>query len=149
MTEKLAAGVSLRTMATFWLMLAVFAALLAFAFIPNSSSLKQAVSSAFLPTVGLLAALGAAEILFVLRERNCNGMLRNFLLLAAISVVGTPLSILLHNVISYLLKLWFSAPEEGVFFVLALFVFPALFLISVGGVLWQLSSGARSALLHG
>ncbi|MCB1218831.1 hypothetical protein KDL44_15725 [bacterium] len=148
MTEKLVSYVSGRTLATFWLMLAVFAALLAFAFIPNSSPLKQAVSSAFLPTVGLLAALGISEIIFVMRERNCSGMLRAFLLLAGISVVGTPLSILLHNVVSYLLKLWFSAPEEGVFFVLALFVFPVLFLVSVIGVIWQLSAEGRSALLH-
>ena len=79
MTEKLVSYVSGRTLATFWLMLAVFAALLAFAFIPNSSPLKQAVSSAFLPTVGLLAALGISEIIFVMRERNCSGMLRAFL----------------------------------------------------------------------
>ena len=68
-------------------------------------------------------------------------LLRVFLILAAASLVGFPISVLLHNVIYGLLIEWFGPQvwgtlglgDEPVFFIIAVFVCPIGFLVGTVG----------------
>jgi hypothetical protein len=66
-------------------------------------------------------------------------MFKTFLILTGVGATGIPVSILLHNIVyGIFIKLfgegfWGPDGDEPVFFILALFVFPALFLFGVIG----------------
>ena len=84
-----------------------------------------------LPAIALLGLLGLAELLMAARS-GINRNLRFWLMLVAITALATPLSILLHNVLSTLVESS-GGSEEGFFFILALFVSPAVFIVAVIG----------------
>ncbi|MCB1185573.1 hypothetical protein KDL29_00265 [bacterium] len=137
-------GVALRL---FWVILAIYSMLIIWAFMPvQGSGLKQALGVAFLPAVGVLAALGVAELLVVLRAGLKDKPLNIFLCMVALATIGTPASIVLHNVVSYLAGAWFGAPEEGFFFILALFICPLLFITGSIGVIHSLMNGNGSGV---
>ncbi len=71
--------------------------------------------------------LGVALIFFTVKEK-VGGMPKKFLLLTGASAVGFLLFILLHNAIYGLFGV-----EEAVFFIIAVFLAPAAFLVGVVG----------------
>jgi len=80
-----------------------------------------------------LALLGGALILLTL-EQDVSGSLRIFLILAGIAPAAMIVSIILHNAVSGLLTSLLNRDfEEAVFFLIALFACPALFLVGVVG----------------
>ncbi len=150
MAENKPANSTLRaTMVVFWLIIALYALILVFAFMPmEARSLKQATGVAFIPIIGILVVLGVTELIMVLRDRNLARLRRGFLLLTAIATIGTPVSIILHNVVSYLVGIWFGASEEGFFFIMALIVFPILFIVgAAGSIITMIGNGRDRAVL--
>jgi hypothetical protein len=82
-----------------------------------------------------LALLGGALILLTL-EQDVGGSLRIFLILAGVAPAAMIASIILHNAISGLLTSLLNRDfEEAVFFLIALFGCPAVFLVGVVGSL--------------
>ncbi len=80
-----------------------------------------------------LALLGGALILLTL-EQDIGGLLRIFLTLAGVAPAAMIVSIILHNAISGLLTSLLNRDfDEAVFFLIALFGCPALFLVGVVG----------------
>lgn len=121
-----------RLMLGFLGILAIFALLLTSIFF--DSALRHTghrLVNLFLPAIGLLAVLGMVELLMAHRS-GINRSLRFWLMLVAITAVGAPLSIILHNFLPVLLA-GSKAQEEGFFFILATLVFPALFVAGVVG----------------
>jgi hypothetical protein len=82
-----------------------------------------------------LALLGGALILLTL-EQDVGGSLKVFLILAGVAPAAMVVSIILHNAISGLLTSLLNRDfEEAVFFLIALFGCPAVFLVGVIGSL--------------
>jgi hypothetical protein len=110
------------------LVLSVVVAILFFA--------KKHVKFVFLAAIMFaLALLGGALILLTL-EQDVGGMLKIFLILAGIAPAAMIVSIILHNAISGLLTSLLNREfEEAVFFLIALFGCPAVFLVGVVGSL--------------
>jgi hypothetical protein len=80
-----------------------------------------------------LALLGGALILLTL-EQDVGGSLRTFLILAGVAPAAMIVSAILHNAISGLLTSLLNREfEEAVFFLIALFGCPAVFLVGVVG----------------
>ena len=80
-----------------------------------------------------LALLGGALILLTL-EQDIGGSLRIFLILAGVAPAAMIVSVILHNAISGLLTSLLNRDfEEAVFFLIALFGCPALFLVGIVG----------------
>ena len=106
----------------------------------------------------VLASLGVAFgllglILIVLTAGLAESRGRKILLvLAGVSAAGIPASAILHNLVYGLCIAWFGEDfwgpggDESVFFVLALLVFPALFVLSAaaGGALLLKERSAKS-----
>lgn len=97
----------------------------------------------FLVPFGLFFALGIILIIAALKE---TGKVKKFMLLAGVSAVGVFLSILLHNLIYgyfiyfYGKDFWerIGVGDEPVFFILAIIVFPILFLAGTTGAIISL-----------
>ncbi len=122
----------------FWITVVIFLLLIAFIFmqnhIPNSNQIFNYV---FFPGIVLLTILGTILIVMAARARIRKGLKYSFVL-TGISAVGMPASAILHNVV-YALMIYFFGEDfwgsqgngdEAVFFILALFVFPALLIVS-------------------
>jgi len=136
------ASIGVRTiiplLAVFWITVVIFLLLISFIFtqhlIPNSNQIFQYV---FFPGVVLLTILGIILIVMAARARIRKGLKYSFVL-TGVSAVGMPASVILHNVV-YGLMIYFigedfwggqDGGDEAVFFILALFVFPALLIVS-------------------
>lgn len=86
-----------------------------------------------------LAVLGLVVVVLTLRL-NEGGTKKAFFLLAGASAAGIPICALLHNVVYALCNSWFgegfwerNGSDEPVFFILAIVVCPALFVIGAIG----------------
>ncbi len=78
----------------------------------------------------ILSSLGGALIFLTLKQ-NVGGMFKIFLILAGTAPAAMVISSILHNVICALAKGF----EEAVFFIIAVFVCPAVFLVgAIGGI---------------
>lgn len=125
----------------------VFLLLIAFIFtqqwIPSSNMYFEYV---FFPGIAALSILGIALIILAARTKLQRG-LRLALMLTGISAVGMPASAILHNLVYGLFiilfggEFWerFNGGDEAFFFILALFAFPAVLVISaiVAAVLFR------------
>jgi len=110
----------------------------------------------FLITSGVVFfLLGVALIFFTVKEK-VGGMLKKFLLLTGASAAGIFVSVLLHNAVYGLFIYWFGADfwdrigvgDEPVFFIIAIIVCPAAFLVgTVGSIVLAVkrSRGARQS----
>jgi hypothetical protein len=89
------------------------------------------------------AVLGVVVIVLTMRLHEARAK-KTFLLLAGVSAVAMPVCAVLHNVVYGLFILWFGegywerhGADEPVFFILAIVVFPAVFLVgAVGSVVF-------------
>lgn len=138
-----------RMLLLFWALVLIYFMLLLAVLSP--AGLREGpriVEFGFFAAMALLVLLGAAEIIETVRSRT-RGHLRLFLLLTGVAAIGTPVSIFLHNFVSMLVGSWFGWKEEGFFFILALFVFPLVFLVGVcGTVITILRFGGSGRLLR-
>lgn len=122
----------------------IFLLLISFIFtqhlIPNSNQIFVYV---FFPGVALLTTLGIILIMMTVRAQIRKGLKYSFVL-TGVSAVSMPASAILHNVV-YALKIYFFGEDfwsgqhggdEAVFFILAMFLFPALLIASaISGVI--------------
>jgi len=125
-------------LSVFWITVVIFLLLIAFIFtqhlIPSSNQIFKYV---FFPGVVLLTILGTILIVMAARTRLRKGLKYSFVL-TGISAIGMPVSAILHNVVYGLMIYFFGEDfwggqgygDEAVFFILALFVFPALLIVS-------------------
>lgn len=131
----------------------VFLILFAFIFlqelIPNNRVLFRYL---FLPGVALMTVLGL--VLLVLAARaGLERELKLALVLTGVGAVGIPLSMILHNAV-YALMVFLSnkgvlnlnrGGDEGLFFILALVIFPALLVVSAAFSMVMLWRANRAA----
>jgi len=112
------------------------------------------------PPFFVIAALGIAFGLLGLLVAVCTARLREarirkvFFMLTGASGAGIPICAILHNLVYGLFIAWFGEgfwerhgmADEAVFFILAIFVCPALFLIGSVGAIVLLIRARRSGL---
>jgi len=110
-------------LATFWLLVVNFLALVHLIFNPGHRNLT-------LISLSFFFSLGTALLVLTLRQK-IKGALKKFLILTAASAMGFVISAVLHNLIFALFMHW--PDDEVFFFALALFVFPILFLAGAIG----------------
>jgi cytochrome b561 len=129
----------------FWITAAIFLFLIASIFIqiwiPIAAKNRIMFLNFFLPGIAALSLLGIVLIVLAVRSKILKG-LRKGLILVGASAVGMPVSALLHNVLYALIIAWFGndflqklggyeGGDEAFFFILAVFVFPAIFVLSL------------------
>jgi len=108
------------------LVLSVVVAILFFA--------KKHVKSVFLAAILLALALLGGSLILLTLEQDVGGSLRIFLILAGVAPAAMIVSVILHNAVSGLLTSLLNREfEEAVFFLIALFGCPAVFLVGVVG----------------
>lgn len=125
--------------AVFWALVAVFVTTVIAMFIPAVRELL--VGPVFLYTSGILLLLLGAALIFLTLKGKVRGLLRAFLILTGASASGLTISAILHNVVYGLLISWFGSdfwnsiglPDEPFFFIMAVIVCPAAFIIGAVG----------------
>lgn len=125
----------------FWLLAANFAFIIAIFFCPPLREIFRG-SFWFLAPFVVFLILGLI-LLYALLKKGGGGRSRKFLILTASSATGVFLSILLHNfiygIMTFLLGQDFwertGLGDEPFFFILAVIVFPALFVVGMVGTI--------------
>ena len=118
----------------YWALVVVFILVISLFFVPVARELL--LGATFLIGSGIaLFLLGAVLIYLTVKER-VKGLLKRFLLVTGASAVGIPISAVLHNVLYGLIYVsMLNRPDldEPFFFILAVFVCPAGFLVGAVG----------------
>jgi len=125
----------------FWLLIANFAFIVAMFLCPPLRELFRG-SLWFLAPFAVFLILGLI-LLYLLLKKGGGAGSRKFLILTASSAVGVFLSILLHNFVYGIMAFLFGRDfweraglgDEPFFFILAVIVFPALFVVGVVGTI--------------
>ena len=126
----------------------IFRALIVVFFVAASIFIVPALEGLFMSLLFVIVSvvvfflLGVALILSAVKEK-VPGILRKFYILTGASSVGFFVSLLLHYVIYGLFIRWFGAdfwsgnglPNEPFFFLMAVFVCPAGFLVGAVGII--------------
>jgi hypothetical protein len=123
----------------FWIVIAIFAAMVAVIAIGGlflGHKLTMFLFASLLIIFGVLAV-----VLAVLSVRAKEpGIRKLFFVVTGISAAGIPVCVILHNLVFALCvkfgwAFWGEGGDEAVFFILAIFVFPGLFVIgSLGSI---------------
>jgi len=125
----------------FWLLMGAFVVIASVFSIPEARELLMGIT--FLIVAGtVFIALGVALMVLAVKEKVA-GMLQKFLILTGASVVGIPVSVILHNAIYGLFIYWFGAGfwdriglgDEPFFFFMAIVVCPLAFLVGAIGTI--------------
>ena len=124
---------------TFWTLIIVFIFILSEFFVPIISEFFKGSLLFLLPFV-VFSLLGVLLIFLILKQ-NIQGKLRKYLLLTGIPAISFFIFIFLHNIfyalaeissdvtiLKYLMKFL-----EGIFFIIAIFICPLMFLIGAIG----------------
>jgi Na+/melibiose symporter-like transporter len=119
----------------FWVRNVIFAILVILALI-LFSSFNRLGGHKVLYLVCALLALAAALIMLTIKLKE-PGIRKYFLILTGVSAAGVPICVILHNLVfAFCVKyncIYWSGSDEPVFFILAIFVCPALFFLGVLG----------------
>jgi len=94
----------------------------------------------FLPVIAILPVLGVILLVLTVKKK-VTGISKILLLLTGASVVGLPIFVILHNLVTALcISLFHSSTEfdEPVFFILAIIVCPLGFLVGAIGTIVQM-----------
>jgi hypothetical protein len=135
----------------FWLLLGAFVVIDSVFLIPAARELVMGIT--FLIVGGtIFLALGVALMVLAVKEKVA-GMLQKFFILTGASVVGIPVSVVLHNAIYGLFITWFGANfwdriglgDEPFFFLMAVVVCPLAFLVGAIGSIVLVVKGRRMA----
>jgi hypothetical protein len=123
--------------AAFLLLISIFAVL--FVAIGMAGRVPRVSTPVLFALTITFAVVGAVVVALTLRVKEARAKKISFLLLG-ISAVAIPFCAFLHNVVYRLFIVWFGqgfwerhGGDEGIFFILAIIVFPALFLIGAFG----------------
>lgn len=125
----------------FWLLMGAFLVIDSVFLIPAARELLMGIT--FMIVAGtVFLALGVALIILTVKEKVA-GALKKFLILTGASVVGIPVSVVLHNAIYGLFITWFGAGfwdriglgDEPFFFFMAIVVCPLAFLVGAIGTI--------------
>ena len=117
----------------FWALNINFILLLGIFFIPIIREFFKGGIVFLIPFI-IFSLLGLVLIFTVLKSKT-KGKLKNYLLLTGVSAAGIFIAIILHNFIYGLFiymfgeDFWGQPGDEGFFFIVAIFIFPLLFLI--------------------
>jgi len=127
------------TVVVFWILVATFIMAVSYIFIPMTMSIKRPLWPFFV-TLAIISLLLGVILIFLTLKEKVKGWPKRFLLLTGVSVIGMPVSIILHNFI-YGLFIYFSGQDfwyriglggdEPFFFIMAIFVCPIGFLVGV------------------
>jgi hypothetical protein len=124
----------------FYALVGIFIVLASYIIFPLSISIKRAVFPLIAILAILFSLLGVA-LIYVTLKFNIKGKLKKYLILSGASAIGIPISAILHNLIYGLFIYCFGnnfwdrigLKDEPVFFLLAIIVFPILFLFGLTG----------------
>jgi hypothetical protein len=121
---------------------AIFTALVILALI-LFSSFNRLGGHKVLSLVCILIAMSAALIVLTIKLKESR-VRKFFFILTGVSAAGVPICAVLHNLVfAFCVKyncIYWSGSDEPVFFILALFVCPALFVIgSLGSIVFLIS----------
>ncbi len=139
------------TWIVFWLLMGAFVVIASVFSIPAARELLMGIT--FLIVAGtIFLALGVALMVLAVKEKVA-GALKKFLILTGASVVGIPVSVVLHNAIYGLFIAWFGAGfwdrvglgDEPFFFLMAIVVCPLAFLVGAIGTIVLVLRGRRVA----
>ncbi len=125
--------------AIFWTLVGVSAVIAIGLFIPAIRELIRGIP--FVTISGVLFFFLGAALIFLTVKEKVGGKLKKFLILTGASSAGLVVSILLHNAIYGLFIHWFGPdfweriglPDEPFFFIIAVFICPAAFLVGAIG----------------
>ena len=118
----------------FWALVGIFVVIASVFFIPAVRELIMGFL--FLTISGAIFFLLGVALIFSTVKEKVAGMLKKFLILTGASSAGISVSFLLHNAIYGLFIHWFGIDfwiELGYFFIIAIFVCPAAFLVGAVG----------------
>jgi hypothetical protein len=132
----------------FWVLIAIFAILVALALgLGRFWGLKRPFSAMIYLAIIFLAL---AAMLVVLTAKLKESRIRKiFFILTGASAVGIPICVILHNLVYALCVkfgwvFWGKGGDEPVFFILAIFVLPALFVLgALGSIVLLISARLR------
>lgn len=135
----------------FFALIIAFIVSVSFIFVP----MPESVRSSFFPVFATLASIAfvfGIALIFLTLKSKLKGLLKVFFLITGISVVGMPVSILLHNLIYglfiYMLgqDFWerIGLGDEPVFFIIAVIVCPLGFLAGAIGSIILLAKQRKS-----
>ena len=125
----------------FWTLVATFIMAVGYIFIPMTMPIRRPLWPLFV-TLAIISFLLGVILIFLTLKEKVKGRLKRFLLLTGISVIGMPISIILHNLIYSLFISFFGqgfwdrvgpGGDEPFFFIMAIFVCPIAFLVGVIG----------------
>ena len=136
--------------AVFWVLIAIFVILVTVIFTGMGRfwgpKLPSFIVMIFLAITFL--TLAAALVVLTVKAKEAK-IQKTFFILTGISAVGIPICAVLHNLVYALCikfgwVFWGEGGDEAVFFILAIYVFPALFVIgSLGSIVLLLSARLR------
>jgi hypothetical protein len=129
--------------AIFWVLIVIFAVLVTIVFTGLGRLWGPKLpSSAMIYLACALFALAAALVVLTAKLKE-PGIRKLFFILTGASALAIPISAILHNLV-YALFFHGKDGDEAVFFILALFVFPALFVIgALGSIVLLVSAKFR------
>ena len=124
----------------FWVLVITFVMAISYIFAPIAISIRRSLWPLFV-IFSIISLLLGIILIFLTLEEKIKGCLKRFLLLTGISVIGMPVSIILHNLIYGLFIYFFGQdfweriglPDEPIFFIIAVLVCPIGFLVGVIG----------------
>ncbi len=127
-------GGSLTTI--FWTLIAIFVTTVIYIFIPMTAPIRRPLWPFFV-ALAIISFLLGVILIFLTLKKQAKGWPKRFLLLTGISVIGMPISIVLHNFIYGLFIYLFGQnfweriglTDEPVFFIIAIFLCPIGFLV--------------------
>ena len=112
----------------FWAFVGVFVIAVTMFFVLRDSLVVEenptTLGYIFVSSGGIILTGLGVTLLVLTAKTKMGGMLKKFLLLTGASVVGLPVFVILHNVVSGLFNI-----EEAVFFIIAMIVCPVGFLV--------------------
>ena len=120
----------------FWTLVATFIMAVSYIFIPMTIPIRRSLWPFFV-TLAIISFLLGVILIFLTLKEKVKGWPKRFLLLTGVSVIGMPVSVILHNFIYGLFIYFFGQdfweriglPDEPVFFIIAIFVCPIGFLV--------------------
>jgi predicted neutral ceramidase superfamily lipid hydrolase len=134
--------------AIFWAMIVIFVLLVAVVL-----SFGRLVGLKLPPSTMIYLAVAffilAAALVVLTAKLKESGVRKFFFILTGASAIGIPICAVLHNLVYALCikfgwVFWGEGGDEAVFFILAIFVFPALFVIgSLGSIVLLISARLR------
>ncbi len=124
----------------FWILVITFAIAVTYIFIPMSVSIRRPLWPLFV-ALAIISLLLGAILIFLTIKKETKKWSKRFLLLTGFSVIGMPVSIILHNFIYGLFIYLFGQnfwegiglPDEPLFFIIAIIVCPVGFLVGTIG----------------